>query len=82
MSAISVLVVLGAFVNVSPTVLQRSIDQSGEPVGHRGNGFRGTELGALGAVNCFYRTGFSEGGNFVIPKAIRRQETPAQRRGL
>jgi hypothetical protein len=41
LSAISVLVVVGAFVNVSLTVLQHSIDQSGEPVSHRRNGFRG-----------------------------------------
>src|SRR6202790_497448 len=42
----------------------------------------GTSDCAGGTLRCFYRTGFSEGGNFVIPKAIRRQETPAQRRGL
>src|SRR2546427_6777462 len=48
--AISMLVVLSAFVNVSLTVLQHSIDQSGEPVGHRRNGFRGTELGAQPSV--------------------------------
>src|SRR5258706_10374523 len=42
LSAISVFVVLSAFVNVSLTILQHSIDQSGEPVGHRRNGLRGT----------------------------------------
>ncbi len=46
LSAISVLVVLGAFVNVVLTVLQHSIDQSGEPVGRGRNGFRSPELGA------------------------------------
>ena len=33
-------------VNVLLTVLQHSADQSSEPVGHRRNGFRSTELGA------------------------------------
>src|SRR6267142_3050935 len=50
LSAISVLVVFSAFVNVSLTVLHHSIDQSGESVGHRRNGFRGTELGAQPSV--------------------------------
>jgi hypothetical protein len=31
-------------------ILQHAIDQSGEPVGHRGNGFWGPELGAQSAV--------------------------------
>jgi len=48
--AVSLLVVLGAFVDVLLTVLQRAIDQSGEPVGHRRNGFGGAELGAESAV--------------------------------
>ena len=42
LSAVSVLVVLSTFVDISLTVLQHSIDQAGEPVGHRGNGFRST----------------------------------------
>src|SRR5258706_16260683 len=52
LAAISVFVVLSAFVNVSLTILQHSIDQSGEPVGHRRNGLRGTELGAQPSVLC------------------------------
>jgi hypothetical protein len=42
LSAVSVLVVLSTFANISLTVLQHSTDQAGEPVGHRGNGFRST----------------------------------------
>src|SRR6266446_2794497 len=48
--AVSLLVVFRAFVDVLLTVLQHAIDQSGEPVGHRGNGFGGAELGAQSAV--------------------------------
>src|SRR5436189_1898568 len=40
---VSLFVVLGTFVNVALTVLQHSVDESSESVGHRGNGFRGTE---------------------------------------
>jgi len=36
--AVSLFVVLGPFVNVSLTVLQHAIDQSGEPVGHGRDG--------------------------------------------
>ena len=43
MAAISVLVVFSAFVNVVVTILKHSIDESGESVGHCGDGFRGTE---------------------------------------
>ena len=42
LSAVSVLVVLSAFVDTSLTVLQHSIDQAGESVGHRRNGLRST----------------------------------------
>ena len=44
------LVVLSPFVDVLLTVLQHSIDQSGEAVSHGGDGLRGTELGAQTAV--------------------------------
>ena len=48
--AISVLVVLSAFVNVVLTILQHSIDQSSEAVSHRRNGFWSSELGAQPSV--------------------------------
>ena len=44
--AVSLLVVLGPFVDVSLSVLQHAIDQSGEAVGHGSDGLWGTELGA------------------------------------
>ena len=50
MLAVSVFIVLSAFVDVLLTVLQHSIDQSGEPVCHGGDGFRGTELAAQASV--------------------------------
>ena len=43
--AVSLLVVRSAFVDVLLTVLQYSIDESGEAVCHGRDGFRGTELG-------------------------------------
>jgi len=42
--AVSSLVVFGAFVDVLLPILEHSIDQSGQAMGHRGDGFRGTEL--------------------------------------
>jgi len=48
--AVSLLVVRSAFVDVLLTVLQHSIDESGEAVCHGRDGFRGTELGAQAAV--------------------------------
>ena len=48
--AVSLFVVLSAFIDVLLTVLQHSIDQSGEPVSHGRDGFRGTELGAQASV--------------------------------
>jgi len=44
--AVSLFVVLGPFVNVSLTVLQHAIDQSGEAVGHGRDGLWGTQLSA------------------------------------
>jgi hypothetical protein len=43
MVAVSLLVVLTAFVNVALTVLQHSINESSEPVSHGGNGFRSAQ---------------------------------------
>jgi hypothetical protein len=48
--AVSLLVVLRAFVDVLLTILQHAIDQSGKPVDHRRNGFGGAELGAHSEV--------------------------------
>ena len=48
--AISLLIVLSPFVDVSLTVLEHSIDETSEPVGHGGDGFGGTQLGAQTAV--------------------------------
>ena len=42
--AVSSLVVFGAFVDVLLAILEHSIDQSGQTVSHRSDGFRGTEL--------------------------------------
>ena len=39
--AVSLVVVLHPFVNVLLTVLQHAIDESGEPVGHGGDGLGG-----------------------------------------
>jgi hypothetical protein len=44
--AVSLLVVFRTFVDVLLTILQHSIDQSGVPVSHGADGFRGTELAA------------------------------------
>ena len=48
--AVSLLIVLGPFVDVSLSVLQHAIDQSGEAVGHGCDGFRGTELAAQASI--------------------------------
>ena len=48
--AVSLLVVLRAFVDALLTILQHAIDQSGRLVGHRRNGLGGAELGAHSAV--------------------------------
>jgi len=48
--AVSLLVVVRAYIDVLLTILQHAIDESGGPVGHRRNGFGGAELGAQSAV--------------------------------
>jgi hypothetical protein len=48
--AVSLLVVLRTFVNVLLTILPFSMDQSGGPVSHGRDGFRGTELAAQALV--------------------------------
>ncbi len=48
--AVSLLIVFRTFVDVVLTILQHSIDQSGEPMGHGGDGFRGAEFGAQASV--------------------------------
>ena len=48
--AISSLVLLGPFVDVLLAVLQHSIDPSGKPMSHGGDGFRRAELGAQASV--------------------------------
>ena len=42
--AVSSLVVLRTFVDVVLAIFEHSIDQSGQTVSHRSDGFRGTEL--------------------------------------
>jgi hypothetical protein len=44
--AVSSLVVFGAFIDVLLPIFEHSIDQSGEAMSHRSDGFRGTELAA------------------------------------
>ena len=48
--AVSLVVVLQAFVNLLLFILQHAIDQSSEPVGPGSDGFRGAELAAQSAV--------------------------------
>lgn len=48
--AVSSLVILCTFVDVLLTVLQHSVNESGDSVGHGSDGFRGTELAAQPAV--------------------------------
>jgi hypothetical protein len=48
--AVSSLVILCTFVDVLLTILQHSIDQSGKPMSHSGDGFWGAELAAQAAV--------------------------------
>lgn len=50
MLAVSLLVVFRTFVDVMLTILQHSIDQSGDAMSHGGNGFRSAELAAQAAV--------------------------------
>jgi hypothetical protein len=47
---VSLFVVQGASVNVALTVLQHSIDQAGESVGHRSDGFGGTQRSTQTAI--------------------------------
>ena len=48
--AVSSLVVFCAFVYVVLTILEHAIDQAGQAMGHRSDGFRGTELAAQSSV--------------------------------
>jgi hypothetical protein len=48
--AASYFVVLRAFVDVVLTILQHAIEQSGEPMGHSGDGFRSAKLAAQASV--------------------------------
>ena len=48
--AVSLLIVFRAFVDVVLTILQHAIDQSGEPMGHSGDGFRGAKPAAQASV--------------------------------
>jgi len=50
--AVSLLVVFRAFVDVLLTILQHAIHQSGKPISHGGDGFRGAELAAQASVLC------------------------------
>jgi hypothetical protein len=43
-------VVLCPFVDISLTVLQHPIDESGEPMGHRSDGLRGSQFGTQTTV--------------------------------
>ena len=55
-------VVLCASVDVLMSVLQHSVDQSGKPMRHGSNGFRGAEFGAQPSVLCTQvGTTFQEG---------------------
>ena len=49
---VSLLVVLRAFVDVLLTILQHAVDESGEPMGHSSEGFRGAKLAAQASVLC------------------------------
>jgi hypothetical protein len=48
--AVSSFVVFRTFVYVMLTILQHSIDESGEAMSHGGNGFRSAELAAQASV--------------------------------
>ena len=48
--AVPLLIVFRASVDVLLTIFQHSIDQSGQPVSHGGDGFRGAELAAQASV--------------------------------
>jgi hypothetical protein len=48
--AVSFPVVFSAFVDVPLTILQHPINQSGKPMSHGGDGFRGAELAAQASV--------------------------------
>ena len=48
--AVSLLIVFRTFVDVVLTVLEHAIDQSGEPMGHSGDGFRGAKPAAQASV--------------------------------
>ena len=48
--AVSLLIVFRTFVDVMLTILEHSIDQSGEPMGHCGDGFRSAKLAAQASV--------------------------------
>ena len=47
---VSLLVVFRAFVDVLLTILQHPINQSGKPMSHGSDGFRGAELAAQASV--------------------------------
>ena len=48
--SVSLFIVFGAFIDVLLTILQHPINQSGKPMSHGGDGFRGAELAAQSAV--------------------------------
>jgi hypothetical protein len=48
--AVSSVVAFRAFIDVLLTVLQHSVDQSGQAMSHGGDGFGSTELGAQASV--------------------------------
>ena len=48
--AVSLLIVFRTFVDVVLAILEHSIDESGEPMGHSSDGFRGAKLAAQASV--------------------------------